>query len=49
VKVELGIGGQGTSVRTTERTNEDKLVVTEKYTLADGSTMEDRVKMTRLR
>jgi hypothetical protein len=41
-------GGQGTSVRTTERIDQDKLVVTEKYTLPDGGTMEDRVRMTRV-
>jgi hypothetical protein len=40
-------GGQGTSVRTTERVSEDKLVVTEKYTLPDGGTMEDRAQMVR--
>jgi hypothetical protein len=40
-------GGQGTSVRTTERVNEDKFIVTEKYTLPDGGTMEDRVRMVR--
>jgi hypothetical protein len=40
-------GGQGTSIRTTERISDDKLVVTEKYTLADGGTMEDRVQMVR--
>jgi len=40
-------GGQGTSVRTTERVSEDKFVVTEKYTLPDGGTMEDRAQMVR--
>jgi hypothetical protein len=40
-------GGQGTSVRTTERVSEDKFVVTEKYTLPDGGTMEDRTQMVR--
>ena len=42
-------GGQGTSVRTTERVSEDKFVVTEKYALPDGGTMEDRARMTRLK
>ena len=42
-------GGQGTSVRTTERVSEDKFVVTEKYPLPDGGTMEDRARMTRLK
>ena len=37
-------GGQGTSVRTTEKVNKNTFVVTEKYTLADGGTMEDREK-----
>jgi hypothetical protein len=40
-------GGQGTSVRTTERIGTDQCIITEKYTLADGSTMEDRVRMVR--
>ncbi|MCX5646668.1 MAG: hypothetical protein NTZ17_18605 [Phycisphaerae bacterium] len=40
-------GGQGTSVRTTERVSEDKFVVTEKYTLLGGGTMEDRARMVR--
>jgi hypothetical protein len=40
-------GGQGTSVRTTERVSEDKFIVTEKYTLPDGGTMEDRAQMVR--
>ena len=40
-------GGQGTSVRTTEKVSEDKFVVTEKYTLPDGGTMEDRAQMVR--
>lgn len=40
-------GGQGTSVRRTERISEDKFVVTEKYTLPDGGTMEDRAQMVR--
>jgi hypothetical protein len=40
-------GGQGTSVRTTERVSQDKFIVTEKYTLPDGGTMEDRAQMVR--
>jgi hypothetical protein len=40
-------GGQGTSIRTTERISRDKFVVTEKYTLPDGGTMEDRTQMVR--
>jgi hypothetical protein len=40
-------GGQGTSIRTTERISRDKFVVTEKYTLPDGGTMEDRAQMVR--
>jgi hypothetical protein len=42
-------GGQGTSVRTTEKVGDDKLLVTEKYTLPGGTTMEDRAQMTRRR
>jgi hypothetical protein len=42
-------GGQGTSVRTTKRVGADKLAVTEKYHLPDGSTMEDRIQMVRTR
>jgi hypothetical protein len=40
-------GGQGTSIRTTERISQDKFTVTEKYTLPDGGTMEDRAQMVR--
>jgi len=40
-------GGQGTSIRTTERISQDKFIVTEKYTLPDGGTMEDRTLMAR--
>jgi hypothetical protein len=39
--------GQGTSIRITEKVSDDKLVITEKYTLPDGSTMEDKGEMTR--
>jgi hypothetical protein len=42
-------GGQGTSVRTTERIGADQLTATEKYHLPDGSMMEDRVRMVRKR
>ncbi len=40
-------GGQGTSIRTTERISQDKFIVTEKYTLPGGGTMEDRAQMVR--
>jgi hypothetical protein len=43
------LAGTGTSVRTTEKVSDDKIVVTEKYTLVDGSTMEDRAVMVRTR
>jgi hypothetical protein len=46
---EWSVGGRGTSVRTTERISDDKLTATEIYTLADGSTMEDRAQMIRRR
>jgi len=39
--------GQGTSIRITEKVSDDKLIITEKYTLPDGSIMEDRGEMTR--
>ena len=39
--------GQGTSIRITEKINDNKLIVTEKYTLPDGSIMEDKGEMTR--
>jgi len=39
--------GQGTSIRITEKVSDNKLIVTEKYTLPDGSTMEDKGEMTR--
>lgn len=39
--------GQGTSVRVTEKISEDKFISTEKYTLPDCSTMEDKVEMKR--
>ena len=39
--------GQGTSVRVTEKINDDKFISIEKYTMPDGSTMEDKAEMTR--
>jgi hypothetical protein len=39
--------GQGTSVRITEKISDDKFISTEKYTMPDGSAMEDTVEMTR--
>ena len=47
MKWDWSAGGQGTSIRTTEKVSEDKLIATEKYTLPDGSTMEDKGEMTR--
>ena len=40
--------GQGSSVRVTEKISDDKFVATEKYTLPDGSIMEDKLEMTRV-
>jgi hypothetical protein len=39
--------GQGKSVRITEKISDDKFISTEKYTMPDGSVMEDKVEMTR--
>jgi len=39
--------GQGTSIRITEKVSDNKLIITEKYTLPDGSIMEDKGEMTR--
>jgi hypothetical protein len=39
--------GQGTSTRITEKVSDNKLIMTEKYTLPDGSIMEDKGEMTR--
>jgi hypothetical protein len=39
--------GQGTSIRITEKVSDDKLIITEKYTLPDGSIMEDKGQMIR--
>ena len=49
IEWKWSVGGQGTSVRTTERIGKDKLMVTERYALPDGGTMEDRVQMVRRR
>jgi hypothetical protein len=46
---EWSAAGRGTSVRTTDKIGDDKLVVMERYTLPDGVVMEDRVQMTRVR
>jgi len=43
------VAGRGTSVRTAERIDPDTLVITEHYSLPDGATMEDRVRMTRVK
>jgi len=39
--------GQGTSIRITEKVSDDKLIMTEKYILPDGSILEDKGEMTR--
>ena len=39
--------GVGSSVRVTEKVSDDKFISTEKYTMPDGSTMEDKAEMTR--
>jgi hypothetical protein len=39
--------GQGTSIRITEKAGDNKFTITEKYTLPDGSIMEDKREMTR--
>lgn len=43
------LAGGGTSVRVTEKVSDEKIVMTEKYSLVDGSTMEDRAVMMRKR
>jgi len=43
------LAGAGSSVRVTEKVNEDKIVMLEKYLLVDGSIMEDRAVMIRKR
>jgi hypothetical protein len=47
IKWEWSGNGQGTSIRIKEKVSDDKLISTEKYTLPDGSTMEDKWEMTR--
>ena len=49
IQWEWSVGGQGTSVRTTERIGDDRLVIVERYALPSGGAMEDRVQMTRRR
>ena len=39
--------GQGSSTRVTEKISDDKFISTEKYTMPDGSAMEDKAEMTR--
>ena len=41
------VQGQGTSTRVTEKISDDKFISTEKYTMPDGSAMEDTAEMTR--
>jgi hypothetical protein len=41
------LAGAGSSVRITEKVSDNKIVLIEKYTLVDGSTMEDRAVMVR--
>ncbi len=41
--------GVGTSIRTTEKVNNDKVIISEKYTLPNGNTMNDRWEMIRRR
>ena len=47
VEWKWSASGQGDSIRITEKVGDDKIIVTEKYTLPDGSIMEDKRKMTR--
>jgi hypothetical protein len=39
--------GQGSSTRVTEKISDDRFISTEKYTMPDGSAMEDKAEMTR--
>jgi hypothetical protein len=39
--------GEGSSTRVTEKISNDKFICTEKYTMPDGSAMEDRTEMVR--
>jgi hypothetical protein len=41
------VQGQGTSTRVIEKISDDRFISTEKYTMPDGSAMEDRAEMTR--
>ncbi len=49
IEWKWSLAGAGTSVRVTERVGDDKIAVVERYTLPDGSTMEDRAVMARRR
>jgi len=49
IEWKWSLAGAGTSVRTTVRVNDNKIAVTERYTLSDGSIMEDRALMMRKR
>ena len=41
------VQGQGSSTRVTEKISDDKFISTEKYTMPDGSAMEDKAEMSR--
>lgn len=41
------VAGAGTSISTTEKISDNKFITVVKYTLPDGSTMEDTIEMTR--
>ena len=47
LKWDWSVGGQGTSERITEKVDDNKLIVTERYTLPGGGKMEDKGYMTR--
>ena len=47
IQWQWSAAGQGVSTRVTERINNDKFVITEKYTFPDGNTMEDNWKIVR--
>jgi hypothetical protein len=44
---EWSVAGQGTSVRVTERLSNDRFIVVERYTLPDGTIMQDKSQMIR--
>jgi hypothetical protein len=44
---EWSVAGQGTSVRVTEKLTNDRFIVVERYTLPDGSIMQDKSQMIR--